>query len=113
MKKIAFYVMAAAMVLATASCEKISDFVSGKKVNEQGLVDDRGKKLTPDEQKSKIDETADALMADLDKSVWDGEYKKVEGILDEMGEKEIDSSVIEDKMEAITDAWQSVTGEDP
>lgn len=101
------------MVLATASCEKISDFVSGKKVNEQGLVDDRGKKLTPDEQKSKIDETADALMADLDKSVWDGEYKKVEGILDEMGEKEIDSSVIEDKMEAITDAWQSVTGEDP
>ena len=105
--------MAAAMVLATASCEKISDLVSGKTTNEQGLVDDRGKKLTPDEQKSKIDETADALMADLDKSVWEGEYNKVESVLDEMGEKEIDSSVIEYKMEAITDAWQSVTGEDP
>lgn len=101
------------MVLATASCEKISDLVSGKTTNEQGLVDDRGKKLTPDEQKSKIDETADALMADLDKSVWEGEYNKVESVLDEMGEKEIDSSVIEYKMEAITDAWQSVTGEDP
>ena len=113
MKKIAYYVMAAAMVLTTASCEKINDLVSGKTTNEQGLVDDKGKKLTPDEQKSKIDETADALMADLDMSVWQKEYDTVESVLDEMGEKEIDSSVIEDKMEAITDAWQSVSGEDP
>lgn len=101
------------MVLATASCEKINDLVTGKKVNEQGLVDDRGKKLTPDEQKSKIDETLDALMADLDMTVWQAEYDKVEGVLDEMGEKEVDSSVIEEHMEAITDAWESATGEDP
>ena len=70
MKKIAFYLMAAAMVLTTAGCEKINDLIEGKTTNDQGLVDDNGKKLTADEQKTKIDETADALMADLDMSVW-------------------------------------------
>ena len=113
MKKIAFYLMAAAMVLTTAGCEKINDLIEGKTTNDQGLVDDNGKKLTADEQKTKIDETADALMADLDMSVWQKEYDTVESVLDEMGEKEIDSSVLENKLESIVDAWQSTTGEDP
>ena len=113
MKKIVFYVMAAAMVLGTASCEKINDLVTGKTTNEQGLTDDKGKKLTADEQKSKIDETADALMTDLDMSVWQKEYDTVEGVLDEMGEKKIDSSVLENKMQTIVDAWQTVKGENP
>ena len=105
--------MAAAMVLSAAGCQGISDLVTGKTTTEEGLVDDKGKKLTPDEQKTKIDETLDALMTDLDMSVWQGEYNKVESVLDEMGEKKIDPSVLENHLETIVDAWTSVTGEDP
>ena len=35
MKKIAFYLMAAAMVLTTAGCEKINDLIEGKTTNDQ------------------------------------------------------------------------------
>jgi hypothetical protein len=113
MKKIALFVMAAAAVIATSSCEKINDFFTGKTTDEKGLVDDNGKKLSPDQQKTKIDETADALMTDLDKSAWQNELDTVNSVLDEMGDKEIDSKVIEEHMNAIIDAWISVTGEDP
>ena len=113
MKKIAFYVMAAAMVLTTAGCQKISDLVTGKTTTDQGLVDDRGKKLTVDEQKAKVEETANVLMADLDKNVWEADYEKVMTTVAALDEKEMDASVLSEKLNAIIDLWTSVTGEDP
>ena len=113
MKKIALFVMSAAMVLSVAGCQKISDLITGKTVTEEGLVDDRGKKLTPDEQKNKIEETANVLMADLDKSVWEADYEKVMSTVAVLEQKEVDASVIEEKLNAIVDLWTSVTGENP
>lgn len=113
MKKIAIYVMTAAMVLTTAGCQKISDLVTGKTTTEQGLVDDRGKKLTVDEQKAKVEETANILMADLDKSVWEAEYEKVMNTVAILDQKEVDATVIQEKLNAIVDLWTSVTGENP
>ena len=113
MKKIALFVMTAALVLTTVGCEKISDFVTGKTTNEQGLVDDRGKKLSADDQKGKIEETANVLMADLDKAVWEADYQKVVTTIDALDKKEIDATVLSDKINAIIDLWSTVTGEDP
>lgn len=92
-----------------ASCDNKNELTT----NEQGLVDDGGQKLTPDSQKSKIEETANALMTDLDINVWQAEYDMVNGVIDEMGNKEVDASSIEQYLTGIVDAWTSVTGEDP
>lgn len=113
MKKLSYVFAAAAMVMAAASCEKISDFVHGVKENEQGLVDDKGKDLTPDEQKVKIEETATTLMDLMDKSGWEAEYNKVNATVDALGEKDIDASDISVYLSDIVNAWTSMRGEDP
>lgn len=109
MKKFFLYLIAAVATVAAVSCNPENKTTT----NEQGLVDDNGKKLTPDEQKVKIEETANALMTDLDMSVWQSEYDTVNGILMEMSEKDVDDAVIVEHLQAIVDAWTSVTGEDP
>lgn len=106
MKKLLYFAAAAALVMGAAACNRTS-------VNEQGLVDNGGKKLTPDEQKSKIEETAEALMTDLDLKVWQGEYDLVNATIQEMEDKDVDASIIEEHLTAIVNTWTTMTGEEP
>ena len=108
MKKLFYFAAAAALVFGAAACNG-----NKENVNEQGLVDDGGAKLTPDQQKSKIEETADALMSDLDLKVWQSEYDLVNNTIQEMQDKDVDASVIEERINAIIDAWTTMTGEEP
>ena len=108
MKKLLYFAAAAALVFGAAACNG-----NKENVNEQGLVDDGGTKLTPDAQKSKIEETADALMSDLDLKVWQSEYDLVMNTVEEMQEKDVDASAIEERFKAIVDAWTTATGEEP
>lgn len=113
MKKLSYVLVAAAVVMSAASCEKISDLVNGVTENEQGLVDDKGKDLTPDEQKVKIEETANTLMDLMDKEGWEAEYNKVNETIDALGEKEVDSEEIGTYLSNIVSAWTSMRGDDP
>jgi hypothetical protein len=113
MKKLSYVLVAAAVVMSAASCEKISDLVNGVTENEQGLVDDKGKDLTPDEQKVKIEETANTLMDLMDKKGWEDEYNKVNATIDALGEKEVDSEEIGTYLSNIVNAWTSMRGDDP
>ena len=113
MKKLSYVLVAAAVVMSAASCEKISDLVNGVTENEQGLVDDKGKDLTPDEQKVKIEETANTLMDLMDKKGWEAEYNKVNETIDALGEKEVDSEEIGTYLSNIVSAWTSIRGENP
>ena len=108
MKKLLYFAAAAALVFGAVACNG-----NKEEVNEQGLVDDGGKKLTPDAQKSKIEETADALMSDLDLKVWQSDYDLVMNTVAEMQEKEVDASAIEEYIQSIVDAWTIQTGETP
>lgn len=108
MKKLLYFAAAAALVFGAVACNG-----NKENVNEQGLVDDGGTKLTPDAQKSKIEETADALMSDLDLKVWQSEYDLVMNTVEEMQEKDVDASAIEERFKAIVDAWTTATGEEP
>ena len=96
------------MVFGAAACNG-----NKENVNEQGLVDDGGAKLTPDQQKSKIEETADALMSDLDLKVWQSEYDLVNNTIQEMQDKDVDASSIEEHLTAIVNTWTTMTGEEP
>lgn len=113
MKKFSFIILAAAAVMSAASCEKISDLVTGKTTTEEGLVDDKGKDLTPDQQKVKIEETANTLMDLMDKEGWETEYNKVNSVVDALGQKEIDATDISTYLSGIISAWTSMRGEDP
>ena len=113
MKKFSFIILAAAAVMSAASCEKISDLVTGKTTTEEGLVDDKGKDLTPDQQKVKIEETANTLMDLMDKKGWEAEYNKVNSVVDALGQKEIDATDISTYLSGIISAWTSMRGEDP
>ena len=113
MKKLSYVFAVAAMVMAAASCEKISDFVHGVKENEQGLVDDRGKDLTPDQQKVKIEETANTLMDLMDKDQWEADYQEVNSTVKSLDQKEINSDNVSEYLKNITSLWESVRGEDP
>jgi hypothetical protein len=113
MKKLTYVFAAAAIVVAAASCEKVSDFVHGVKTNEQGLVDDRGKDLTPDQQKVKIEETANTMMELMDKSQWEADYQEVNSTMESLDKKEINSDNVSDYLKRITSLWESVRGEDP
>ncbi|MBR6306752.1 MAG: hypothetical protein IKR38_08290 [Bacteroidales bacterium] len=114
MKKLYFVILAAAAIVSAASCEKINDLVSGKTTTEQGLVDDKGKDLTPDQQKVKIEETANTLMELMDKSQWEADYENVMSTVAALDQKEnLDASDIEAYLKGIVDAWSSVKGEDP
>jgi|GEM_PF-2615893 len=108
MKKVLYFVAAAALVFGAVACDG-----NKENVNEQGLLDDGGKKLTPDDQKSKIEETANALMSDLDLKVWQSDYELVMSTVAEMEDKNVDASAIEDHLGAIVDAWTTATGEEP
>ena len=113
MKKFSFIILAAAAVMSAASCEKISDLVTGKTTTEEGLVDDKGKDLTPDQQKVKIEETANTLMDLMDKEGWETEYNKVNSVVDALGQKEVDATDISTYLSGIISAWTSMRGEDP
>lgn len=113
MKKLSYVFAVAAMVMAAASCEKISDFVHGVKENEQGLVDDRGKDLTPDQQKVKIEETANTMMDLMDKDQWEADYQNVSATIESMDKKELNADNVSDYLQSITRLWESVRGEDP
>lgn len=113
MKKFSFIILAAAAVMSAASCEKINDLVTGKTTTEEGLVDDKGKDLTPDQQKVKIEETANTLMDLMDKEGWETEYNKVNSVVDALGQKEIDATDISTYLSGIISAWTSMRGEDP
>ena len=113
MKKLSYVFAAAAIVMATASCEKISDIIHGVSETEEGLVDDKGKDLTPDEQKVKIEETANTLMELMDKSQWEAEYNKVNSTVESMGEKNLNGDNVSEYLENIVSLWESVEGEDP
>ena len=113
MKKVFYLIAACAVIASAASCEKINDLVTGKTTNEQGLVDDNGKKLSVNQQESKVEETADILMANFDVEVWKGDYELVMNTYVTLSQKEIDGSVVNEKLNQITDLWTSVSGEDP
>lgn len=113
MKKLTYAFAAAAIAVAATSCEKISDFVHGVKTNEQGLVDDRGKDLTPDQQKVKIEETANTMMDLLDKDQWEADYQEVNSTVKSLDQKEINSDNVSEYLKNITSLWESVRGEDP
>ena len=113
MKKVFYLIAACAVIASAASCEKINDLVTGKTTNEQGLVDDNGKKLSVNQQESKVEETADILMANLDVEVWKGDYELVMNTYVTLSQKEIDGSVLSNKLREISDLWTSVSGEDP
>ena len=114
MKKISYVIIAAAVVMSAASCEKIESFIKGETTTEQGLVDDKGKDLTPDQQKSKIEETANTLMNLMDKSQWEADYENVMLTVSSLEQKNnLDASDIEAYLKDIVNAWSSVKGEDP
>lgn len=113
MKKFYFIILAAAAIVSAASCQKISDLITGKTTTEEGLVDDKGKDLTPDQQKAKIEETANALMDLLDKEGWEAEYNKVNSTVESLGTVEVDSEEIGTYLQDIVNAWTSMQGEDP
>ncbi|MBO4340622.1 MAG: hypothetical protein J5835_04255 [Bacteroidales bacterium] len=110
MKKLFYFAIAAATVLSVAACDE-----KGKtpENNDSVLEDDGGSKLTADVQKSKLEETANLLMTDLDQSQWEKEYDLVEATIDEMDAKELDYEDVSAYMDAIVDAWDTVTGVDP
>ena len=108
MKKLLYFAAAAALVFGAVACNG-----NKEKVNEQGLVDEGGVKLTPNAQKSKIEDTANALMSDLDITVWEQEYDLVMNTVKEMQEKDVDASAIEEYLKGIVNAWTIQTGEDP
>lgn len=113
MKKFSFIILAAAAIMSAASCEKINDLITGKTTTDEGLVDDKGKDLTPDQQKVKIEETANTLMELMDKKGWEAEYNKVNSVVDALGQKEIDATDISTYLSGIISAWTSMRGEDP
>ena len=113
MKKLSYVLVAAAVVMSAASCEKISDLVNGVTENEQGLVDDKGKDLTPDQQKVKIEETANTLMDLMDKKGWEAEYNKVNETIDALSAKDVDAEDIGTYLSDIVSAWTSIRGENP
>lgn len=114
MRKISYVFVAAAVVMAAASCEKIEGFIKGETTTEQGLIDDKGKDLTPDQQKSKIEDTANTLMNLMDKSQWEADYENVMVTVASLDQKEnLDASDIEAYLKDIVNAWSIVKGEDP
>ena len=113
MKKLSYVLVAAAVVMSAASCEKISDLVNGVTENEQGLVDDKGKDLTPDQQKVKIEETANTLMDLMDKKGWEAEYNKVNETIDALSAQDVDAEDIGTYLSDIVSAWTSIRGENP
>lgn len=113
MKKISFIILSAAAIVSAASCEKINDLITGKTTTDEGLVDDKGKDLTPDQQKVKIEETANTLMDLMDKEGWETEYNKVNSVVDAIGQKEINATDISTYLSGIISAWTSMRGEDP
>lgn len=118
MKKSVFGLMTiAAVAFALTSCDKLSEFLGGntskEEVNEQGLVDDGGTAIEAEAQKTKIEDTADAVMGAFDLNVWKSNYDKAYAIVETTQEKELDGSVITEKLDAIVDLWMSESGEDP
>ena len=108
MKKLFYFAATAALVFGAAACNG-----NKENVNEQGLVDDGGAKLTPDQQKSKIEETADALMSDLDLTVWQSEYDLVNNTIQEMQDKDVDASSIQKYLSDFTETWTTMESPEP
>ena len=105
MKKLYYVFVAASVVMATASCEKISGIIHGETTTEEGLVDDKGQDLTPDEQKVKIEETANTLMDLTDKKGWEEDYEEINTTIEDLNKKEVDSEEIEKYRSDIVKAW--------
>ncbi|MCR5408323.1 MAG: hypothetical protein K6E61_04375 [Bacteroidales bacterium] len=113
MKKISYVFVAAAVVMAAASCDKIQGLINGENGNNEEQVPvEEEKELTPDEQKVKIEETATSLMALMDKSQWGAEYENVMVTVESLDQKDLDSKDIEAYLKDIVDAWSIVKGEE-